>query len=147
MNLALASIVLASPGGFIRDTELSAIIEADRLCWLLVRCGGCRFSCPAQDISRLLWCIGKGGDYVRDISFPAQLIAEANAFMLEHRALAETPPCQPSKEVPVSSFKLPSGKLKTAAALRAQDYQEGCDWICTGNFDGTICGSDAEGNL
>ena len=38
-------------------------------------------------------------------------------------------------------------KLKTSAALRARDFQEGRNWICTNNFDGSTCGTDAEGNL
>ena len=140
MNTALASIILASPGGFVRDSELPAIIRADRLCWLLVRCVGCRFSCPAQDISRLLWCIGKGGELVRDVSFPAHTIDEARAFIAAQQL--ERPAHQPA-----SSWSLNRPKLKTAAALRAQDYQEGRDWICTGTFDGHTCGTDADPGL
>ena len=138
MNAALASLILASPCGFVTETDLPAIIEADRLCWLLVRCGGCRFSCPAQDLTRLMDYVSKGEDYVRDVSFPAHTIEEAWAFITANHPLPER--AKPRLQAAVA-------KLKTSAALRARDFQEGRNWICTNNFDGSTCGTDAEGNL
>jgi hypothetical protein len=42
-----------------------------RLWLVLVRCGGCRFLASAQDVAHLMRCVVAGGDYVRDVSFPA----------------------------------------------------------------------------
>ena len=36
--------------------------------------------------------------------------------------------------------------FQARADLRLRN-QEGVDWIATGNFDGSTCGTDAEGNL
>lgn len=56
--------------GFLRDTDMPELIAVDRLCQVLVRCGGCRFTCAAQDVAHLVKCVEAGGDYVRDVSFP-----------------------------------------------------------------------------
>jgi hypothetical protein len=83
VNLALASLVLSKPYGFITDADLPAIIAADPLCWLLVRCGAQhgRFSAPAQNIAQLVATIEAAGDWVRDISFPSHVIEQARAFV------------------------------------------------------------------
>lgn len=57
--------------GFITKEELARIVEIDRLFPLLVRCGGCRFTAPAQDVEKLIGYVENAGDYVRDVSFPA----------------------------------------------------------------------------
>lgn len=49
---------------FASDMEL-------RLQQCLVRCGRCRFTCPAQDVTYLIDCVEKNGDYVRDVCIPA----------------------------------------------------------------------------
>lgn len=50
-----------------KDEEL--LIQEDRLQPVLVRCGGGRFSCPAQDLKHFIDIINKeGSDYVRDVS-------------------------------------------------------------------------------
>jgi hypothetical protein len=52
-------------------TELAADPQA-RLTPVLIRCGGCRFTCPAQDAKHLIAIISRDGqDYVRDVSLPA----------------------------------------------------------------------------
>lgn len=57
---------------WITSTEqLQELIRTDRLRPLLVRCGRCRFTAPAQDVPFLVEAINKAGDYVRDISFPS----------------------------------------------------------------------------
>lgn len=44
-----------------------------RLQACLVRCGGCRFTAPAQDVAHLIAIIeADGRDYVRDVSLPAK---------------------------------------------------------------------------
>ncbi len=55
---------------YVTDKVVEELVKLDRLCQLLVRCGGCRFMCAAQDVQHLVRCIEAGGDYVRDVSFP-----------------------------------------------------------------------------
>lgn len=59
--------------GFITDQDLPAIIAHNRLELLLVRCGGGRFMCPAQDLNHFIDLIERDGrEYVRDVSLPAR---------------------------------------------------------------------------
>lgn len=53
------------------DVQVLASDMELRLQWCLVRCGGCRFTCPAQDVEHLVHCVEAGGDYVRDVCIPA----------------------------------------------------------------------------
>jgi len=48
--------------------DLQKLVELDRLHQVLVRCGGGRFVCAAQDAEHFISLVEKGGDYVRDIS-------------------------------------------------------------------------------
>ena len=58
--------------GFLSPADVRSVAESDRLRLLLVRCGNCRFLCPAQDVDHILAIIQKeGSDYVRDVSLPA----------------------------------------------------------------------------
>jgi len=60
--------------GFLVDADVAAIAAdpATRLELLLVRCGGCRFLAPADQVAHLLRIIVReGSDYVRDVSLPA----------------------------------------------------------------------------
>ena len=58
--------------GFIRKEDIPTIINENRFEPLLVRCGGGRFTCPAQNVEHFIEIIGKeNSDYVRDVSFPA----------------------------------------------------------------------------
>ena len=56
--------------GFITSPEeLKAVIEENRMIQILVRCGGGRFVCPAQDVQHFMDIVNKeGSDYIRDIS-------------------------------------------------------------------------------
>lgn len=67
--------VAEETGGFLRVTDI-AMVAADpatRLRALLVRCGGCRFVAPAQDVLRLIRLIeATGEEYARDVSIPAR---------------------------------------------------------------------------
>ena len=57
---------------FIRKGDLPEVVTLSRLEPLLVRCDGCRFTAPAQDVAHLIEIIERdGADYVRDVSFPA----------------------------------------------------------------------------
>lgn len=80
---AIHSFILACEGGFVRQDQLSRVIELDRLAQMLVRCGCCRFVAPAQDVPTLTRYVTAGGDYVRDVSFTASLMAEAAAARIE----------------------------------------------------------------
>ena len=74
---ALVESVRQNQGGFLteHDVELLAGHPSSRLTQLLVRCGGCRFTCGAQDVRHLIALIESGSDdgpeYVRDVAlFP-----------------------------------------------------------------------------
>jgi len=65
----LAGIYHRRGDGFLKDSDLPERAKLDRLFPCLVRCGGCRFTCAAQDVSHLVGIITKeGSDYVRDIA-------------------------------------------------------------------------------
>lgn len=140
---ALQSFIASKPCGFIDTDDLAALIALDRLCPVLVRCGGCRFTCAAQDVPHLMFCIGAGKDYVRDISFPVGAQERAAAWQPEPaykdawtRAATERPAAQRPE----------SWSLNRPAPARRANV-EGVDWICTGNFDGFTCGSDVDSGL
>lgn len=48
--------------------ELAELVRIDRLRPVLIRCGGCRMTVGAQDVTHVCKLIKAGGDYVRDIS-------------------------------------------------------------------------------
>lgn len=45
--------------------------EQTRLLPILVRCGGTRFTCGLQYLDTMIDMVEKSGDYVRDVSIPA----------------------------------------------------------------------------
>ena len=60
--------------GFLTPADVQAMADdvSTRLEPCLVRCGGCRFTAPAQDVKHLIDIItAEGRDYVRDVSLPA----------------------------------------------------------------------------
>ncbi len=66
----LQQFIQSKPMGFLTDKDIPQLIALDPLFPVLVRCGGCRFTCGAQDVVHLEACIKAGGDHVRDVSFP-----------------------------------------------------------------------------
>ena len=60
-------------GGWLTESDVEALrLDPNhRLQSCLVRCGGCRFTAPAQDVKFLIECVEKNGDYVRDVCIPA----------------------------------------------------------------------------
>jgi hypothetical protein len=63
------SAKLKANGFFLTTPEdLARIVLFDRLAPVLVRCGGGRFTAPAQDVNHFLEMVRKSDDYVRDIS-------------------------------------------------------------------------------
>jgi hypothetical protein len=56
-------------GSFLTDADLTLLAEHDRLRPVLVRCGGGRFTAPAQDVRHFAAIIAaEGTDHVRDWS-------------------------------------------------------------------------------
>lgn len=143
MNLALASLVLAAPCGFVTDAQLPAIIAADRLCWLLVRCGAQhgRFSAPAQNIAQLIATIEATGDWVRDVSFPSYVIEEAKAFLTAHPT--PVPPVNPLVFAPV----VKTHNETATGGLTFDGEASFSESDCGGVFDGYQVTSDADPGL
>lgn len=61
---------LLAAGGFLTEPDdLKKLIQEDRLQSVLIRCGGGRFTCPAQDAQHFIDIINRDGkEYVRDAS-------------------------------------------------------------------------------
>ena len=60
---------IAQPGGFIDEEMIDAIESIDRHAMLIVRCGGGRFMCSAQNVKHFVDIVNnERTDYVRDIS-------------------------------------------------------------------------------
>lgn len=58
--------------GFLGKEDLAVVATRDRLAQVLVRCGGCRFTCSAQDAQHLMDIIERDAkDYVRDVTLVA----------------------------------------------------------------------------
>lgn len=70
---AFRTRILRDRCGFLTADEVAFLAGEPlyRLTQLLIRAGGCRFLCAAQDVAHLERCLEAGGDYVRDVSFPA----------------------------------------------------------------------------
>ena len=69
MGQLISEKILKDQRGFLKQDQVRALVNENRLMPVLVRCGGGRFSCPAQDVEHFISCIGKSGmDYVRDVS-------------------------------------------------------------------------------
>lgn len=55
--------------GFFGAHQLREIVAENRLAPCLIRCGGGRLTCPAQDVQHWITIIERdGSDYIRDIS-------------------------------------------------------------------------------
>ena len=77
MNLAnIIETASRERGGFVTSDQVKSIVGLSRLFQLSVRCGNCRFLCSAQDVEHLIRCIEAGGDYVRDVSIPANSLQQ-----------------------------------------------------------------------
>lgn len=131
---ALQAFIQSKPCGFLVEADMPALIALDRLCQVLVRCGGCRFTCAAQDVAHLIKCIEVGGDYIRDVSFPVGAVERAANW---HPEPTERPAYQRPE----------SWSISRNARRQSKQPVEGVDWICTGNFDGFTCGTDADSGL
>ena len=127
-------------GGFLRDVDMVTLIGLDRLCQVLVRCGGCRFTCAAQDVTHLVKCVEAGGDYVRDVSFPVGAWERAAGWQPD---CVVTPLCSLS-----AHFLAPRHTAGERAKARQQDAAVRFDESqCGGVFDGNQVTSDADPGL
>jgi len=54
-------------GGFIRDTDLPALVESVPDMMVLIRCGCGRYTCRMDQVSDQVKTIEEGTDYVRDV--------------------------------------------------------------------------------
>lgn len=76
---ALVARVSEDQCGFLTESDVALLAghPSSRLTQVLVRCGGCRFVCAAQDVRHLIALVesgsdnGRVGDYVRDVSLLA----------------------------------------------------------------------------
>ena len=124
----MQSFMLTKPFGFITKSDVPDVIKMSPLQLLLVRCGGCRFLAPAQDVNKLIAAIEQAGDYVRDVSFTASEMDEARAAQAAYRP---------------TLARVEAQRQQRQAEYR-QDFDEG---QCGGAFDGHQVTSDADPGL
>lgn len=130
--------------GFLRDTNLPELIAIDRLCQVLVRCGGCRFTCAAQDVTHLEACVTAGGDYVRDVSFPVGAWERAAGWKPEFTDKSNGITYRYEPSVGVACAVTPQPERRTASQSHAAWFNEN---DCGGAFDGNQVISDADPGL
>lgn len=143
---ALQQFIQDRPFGFVTEAELPALIALDRLCPLLVRCGGCRFTAGAQYIAHLVKCIEAGGDYVRDVSFPVGSIEAAAEWQCYE---TEKPKVQQRHLIPPTPEHMKT-QAERFAGGRTFDGEESYSFSegdCGGVFDGNSVSSDADPGL
>ena len=70
-SMTLVEQIRKEKYGFITDQDLPSIIAEDRFTRCLVRCGGGRFACSAQDVAHFVSIVDGSDDYVRDVSLLA----------------------------------------------------------------------------
>lgn len=132
----LQQFIASKPCGFVTKDDMPELIALDRFCPLLVRCGGCRFTCAAQYLEHLMKCIEAGGDYVRDVSFPDGSLEEASDWVPE--------------EAMKSQYR---AKVTKAAGLlgvvpdKRKHIPPFNEADCGGVFDGFTVSSDADPGL
>jgi len=142
----LQELIKREPFGFLSAEAVQELVKLDRLFQVLVRCGGCRFTCAAQDVAHLARCIEAGGDYVRDVSFPVGSYERAANWAPEgapvQRALnnADCGTAFPAHEWPSPKD---TGKGGTLRRIPIRFHEADCG----GAFDGNQVISDADPGL
>ena len=139
----LQMFIASKPMGFLSSGDMPELIKLDRLCPVLIRCGGGRFTCAAQDAAHFIKCAKAGGDYVRDVSLPVGSIERAAKWLPE--GSGERPEVQPA-----SSWSLNRRTAPQAARLARStgDYHTQFNEAdCGGVFDGHQVTSDADPGL
>jgi hypothetical protein len=138
---------IAARQGFLTDKTIEMLAKKDRLRQVVVRCGGCRFVCAAQDARHLIALVESGkdasgyGDYVRDVSMSAGDPIYRNDFATK---ITKDPP------EPREHRRLGNGPEKTPIvtnyANRTHPYGF-AEHDCGGAFDGVSVMSDADPGL
>lgn len=132
--------------GFLLDSDMPTLIALDRLCQVLVRCGGCRFLCAAQDVSHLESCIKAGGDYVRDVSFPVGAMDRAASYVPEQ--FRSERPCPELANCQTTAITMGKGPVASRNQTLSDWYRSQFNENdCGGAFDGNQVTSDADSSL
>lgn len=143
---ALQKFLAGLPFGFIAANQLPDLIALDRLHPVLVRCGGGRFTCGAQDADHFMRCITAGGDYVRDVSVPAGSIERAAAWVAASSVAKSAADWHfdPVRSVPMVR---PAKQAPGAWSLNRRAGGHFDETQCGGVFDGRQVTSDADPGL
>lgn len=130
---------------FLTEETIKELEAIERLCPVLVRCERGRFTCGAQDAQHFIRCVELGGDYVRDVSFPAVAVEWARTWT-EETPLAQTlARAEVLKAAGHAERGLPRIKpITTKLARIGQEFNEA---DCGGAFDGSQVTSDADSGL
>jgi hypothetical protein len=131
--IELLSKIVNKQGGFLTAEDIAQLALLDRLRNVLVRCGSCRFTCPAQCARHLTAIIARdGADYVRDVS----LLASDEAYGL----------VQPSAPAPrsVDPVQTDADLMDLILGGQESSWREG---DCDGVYDGFSVSSDADSGL
>lgn len=137
----LQKFIQSKPFGFLTEADLAELIKLDRLFPVLVRCGGKRFTCAAQDCAEMIKAIEAAGDYVRDVSCPVGSLERAANWKPEG-GLATV--IYRSANLRAANLIAPSANRKTGAPPFNYSFNEN---DCGGAFDGHQVTSDADSGL
>ena len=130
---ALQTFLATLPCGFLNgQPQMNQLKALDRLLPVLVRCGGGRFTCAAQDFEHFMACVIAGGDYVRDVSAPVGSSERAATWVREC-------PVTPAASLP-ESFLAPR-------PVNHSPHPRFNENDCGGVFDGCGVVSDADSGL
>ena len=135
MNKLQLFIAACGFGGFVTEKQMPELIGIDRLAPLLVRCGGKRFTCAAQDLAPMLAAVVAAGDYIRDVSFPVGSMERAEHWRGEGFTV---------------TAKLSKASAPAAAVNPTRprsDFNRFDESQCGGVFDGRGVVSDADPGL
>ena len=141
---SLQSLLATLPCGFLTEEQLPELVKLDRLHPVLVRCGGGRFTCGAQDVAHFLKCVTAGGDYVRDVSIPAGCEERAAQWSAEPLPQTLFRAANNRAEKLVGQEPKRQARKYVDAWTRAAQFDES---QCGGVFDGNQVTSDADSGL
>lgn len=129
MNRATALLISRLPMGFITSAQMPELIALEPLQPCLVRCGGKRFTCGAQDVAEMIRAVEMAGDYVRDVSIPS----------VDYRAAVE----MAKLPAPVPAAKLVPAFVQTENSVKPSEPRL---WLSPDYFDESQCGGVFDGH-
>jgi hypothetical protein len=116
---------------YLTDKTLPELVKLERLAQVLVRCGGCRFVCAAQDVGHIVAALENAGDYVRDVSWPVGSADKYSSWQPEN--------------MPESIKRIYVARATPQPRRNPrEDFNEAA---CGGTWDGFTVGSDADSGL